>query len=101
MSRPRAYQLIDAAQVVGNLSTMVDIPKAERQVRPLTSLPPEAQPIVWQRAVETMEILTPTGVIPKAESVVRPLTSLPAEEQPIVWRLWGWTFCPTWKPKQG
>ena len=75
----------------------------EKHIRPLTSLPAEAQPIVWQRAVETapngkvtakhveeaaetMEILTPTGVIPKAESVVRPLTSLPAEAQPIVWQ---------------
>ena len=29
------------------------IPRTERVVRPLTSLPPEAQHIAWQRAVET------------------------------------------------
>lgn len=54
MSRPRAYQLIEAAEVVGNLSTIVDIaPTTESQARPLTVLQPEAQREVWQRAVET------------------------------------------------
>jgi len=54
MSRPRAYQMIDAAAVVGTLSTIVDkVPTTESQARPLTQLPPEVQPVVWQRAVET------------------------------------------------
>lgn len=54
MSRPRAYQLIDAATTVTILSTIVDkIPTTESQARPLTKLEPEIQPIVWQRAVET------------------------------------------------
>ena len=35
MSRPRAYQMIDAATVVGNLSTIVDkFPTTESQARP-------------------------------------------------------------------
>ena len=53
ISRPRAYQLIKAAEVQDNLSTMVDIPKSERSIRPLTSLPPEQQREAYQKAVET------------------------------------------------
>ncbi len=54
MSRPRAYQLIEAAEVVGNLSTVVDIPPAtERQARPLTVLEPDGQREAWQIAVDT------------------------------------------------
>lgn len=54
MSRPKAYQLIDAAGVVNNLSTMVDIvPINERQARPLTKLEPEQQREAWTRAIET------------------------------------------------
>lgn len=70
MSRPRAYQLIEAADVAHRLSTMVDkatpttfsnglgtftyTPASERQVRPLTTLPADQQPAAWQRAVETL-----------------------------------------------
>lgn len=54
MSRPRAYQLIDAAVTINNLSTVVDnMPVTERQVRPLTSLEPEQQREAWITAVET------------------------------------------------
>ena len=54
MSRPRAYQFIEAAGLISNLSTIVDIlPQTESQARPLTSLPAETQVIAWQRAVET------------------------------------------------
>jgi phage N-6-adenine-methyltransferase len=54
MSRPRAYQMIEAAEVVGNLSTNVDIlPATESVARPLTSLPPETQRTVWAEAVTT------------------------------------------------
>lgn len=54
LSRPRAYQLIEAAAVRANVSTIVDIlPANEAQARPLTSLPPQRQAEVWQEAVET------------------------------------------------
>jgi len=50
-SRPRAYQLIEAASAV---STIVDKggkpPANEAQARPLASLPPAAQPAAWQEA---------------------------------------------------
>ena len=49
ISRPRAYQLIGAAEAV---STMVDKgiepPATERQARPLAKLPPADQPAAWQ-----------------------------------------------------
>jgi hypothetical protein len=54
LSRPRAYQLIDAAQVVDTVSTIVDIvPMNEAQARPLASLAPEQQREAWQEAVKT------------------------------------------------
>ncbi len=63
MSRPRAYQLIDAANVMSNLSTIVDkTPSVESQVRPLTSLDPQEQVEAWKRVIET----TPEGKITAA-----------------------------------
>jgi hypothetical protein len=53
MSRPRAYQLIEAAEVTGRMSTVVDKPTHESQVRPLTALPEEKQAAAWQEAVDT------------------------------------------------
>jgi hypothetical protein len=54
ISRPRAYQLIEAAEAVNGLSTIVDIlPANESQARPLTQLEPEQQREAWARAVET------------------------------------------------
>jgi hypothetical protein len=42
-SRPRAYQLIEAAKINQNLSTLVDKPTSERQTLPLAHLEPEQQ----------------------------------------------------------
>lgn len=55
MSRPRAYQFIEAAEIVAVLSTNVDIqpPANEAQARPLSVIEPEHRAEVWQRAVET------------------------------------------------
>lgn len=53
MSRPRAYQFIDAAAVINNLSTMVDTPGNERQARELAPLDEVAQKAVWQIALNT------------------------------------------------
>ena len=58
-SRPRAYQLIDAAQVTGLLSTTVDtpLPASESQARELAPLKdePEAVAAVWQEVTEHAE----------------------------------------------
>lgn len=67
MSRPRAYQLIEAAETVSNLSTIVDIlPTAETHIRPLTTLEPAQQREAWQRAVET----APNGKVTAARSMM-------------------------------
>lgn len=57
------HRLMAAAQIIERLEPMGSIlPESERQARPLTQLPPEVQPIVWQRAVET----APNGKITAA-----------------------------------
>jgi hypothetical protein len=54
LSRPRAYQLIAAADVVENLRQSVRIlPTNEAQARELASLTPELQAEVWGEVVET------------------------------------------------
>lgn len=52
MGKSRAHQLIDAAKVVLNLSTVVDIPPPsnERQIRFLAGLRPDKQCEVWEEA---------------------------------------------------
>jgi hypothetical protein len=54
MSRPRAYQLIEAAATVGVLSTNVDTPRSEAVVRELAPLrnDPAAMSRVMQQATE-------------------------------------------------
>jgi hypothetical protein len=62
MSDRRARQLMDAFSVVeaiGKSGTIV--PKSESQVRPITKLEPELQPVAWARAVEIADGKQPTG----------------------------------------
>lgn len=53
MSRPRAYQFMDAAAAVAALSTIVDTPppQNEGQVRELVRIVPEQRAEVWAEAV--------------------------------------------------
>lgn len=55
-ARQTAYQFIDSVKVVENVrhggQTEI-LPTNERQTRPLTSLEPEQQQEVWQKAVDT------------------------------------------------
>lgn len=56
ISRPRAYQLMEAAEVVKqDLSTNVDKPKTEAQVRPLKKLPKEKRSEAWDKACKASE----------------------------------------------
>lgn len=54
LSKPHATRLIQAAAVVATLEGVVPIgttlPANEAQARPLAQLPPEAQPVAWERA---------------------------------------------------
>jgi hypothetical protein len=75
ISRPYAYQLIDSAATVNNLSAMADIPlpTSERVVRPLTKLEPALQREVWREAVAT----APKGVTAKhVQEVVSKIVKL-------------------------
>lgn len=64
LSKTRAYQYIDAYELVENLSTMVDksdspifhiLPKNERQARPLTLIPTEQQRKMWAMILKEAE----------------------------------------------
>ena len=52
ISRPRSYQLIEASLAIENVYPGIQMPKNEKEVRPLTSLEPEVQNAVWQQTVE-------------------------------------------------
>ena len=74
-SRQRANQLIGAAEVVGNLTTIVVNPPAnEAQARELTTLTPDEQRLVWQMVTES----APDGKVTAAhvKSVVSLLTQV-------------------------
>jgi hypothetical protein len=63
LSRPYAYQLMEASVVVKNVSAVADIaPANEAQARPLATLPAEQQQQAWQEAVKTAP---PTGITAK------------------------------------
>jgi len=58
--RQWGYQLIEAARTLRNLiesenvrNCVQTLPQTESQVRPLTRLEPDLQPIAWQQAVDT------------------------------------------------
>lgn len=72
--KSQAYRLIEAAEVVGNLSPMGDKPTSERQVRPLAGLAPEHQQAAWERAVEESYGEQPTAA--KVEEVAKTITQV-------------------------
>lgn len=58
MSRPRAYQLIEAADIASDLSTKVDIqPATEREARPLSALPKESRAEAWEEVIERAPVV--------------------------------------------
>ncbi len=73
MTRGRINQIIRAVGVLENLDTTVSKPETESQTRPLASLPPAEQRMVWDRAVET----APNGRVTAAhvEQVKKEMTA--------------------------
>ncbi|MCC3422820.1 MAG: hypothetical protein JGK12_02570 [Microcoleus sp. PH2017_01_SCD_O_A] len=62
ITKRRAYQFIDAAEIMENLCTNVHNSLVkEYQIRPLKGLPPEVQLEIWQEAVESSPNGIPTG----------------------------------------
>lgn len=53
VQRRRAYQLMDAAAVVGNVKDFSHPPQVESHAAPLSKLDPDDQSAAWQRAVES------------------------------------------------
>ena len=89
MSQRRANQLVASAETMLILGTIVPIcndspilPVTESQARPLTQLPPEAQPVVWRRAIET----APEGKVTAAhvQAVVNDYRDLQGAERVVV-----------------
>lgn len=82
LTRPSAYRLLKAAEVIKNLSPIGDkIPTKESQVRPLTKLPPAKQLEIWQKAVEESPNGTPTAKI--VERLVNEQVDSNQKEKPL------------------
>jgi hypothetical protein len=56
-SRPRAYELINAAETCEAVSAVADKPTSERQVRPLSKLPKESRAEAWEEAVDRAPVV--------------------------------------------
>ncbi|MBD2309997.1 hypothetical protein H6G17_31860, partial [Chroococcidiopsis sp. FACHB-1243] len=86
-NRAHAYRLIQAAQVIENLSPngrQIDemspigrhlLPRSERLCRELAKLPSTAQPIVWERVLEVSGDAAPTASV--VRSIVEQLKQKP------------------------
>lgn len=73
LGRSRAYQMIDAAEVVSQMSTMVDtLPATERQARELVGLPAETAAAVMTAAVEATEGRPTAAAIREAREEIAP-----------------------------
>lgn len=85
ISRPRAYQLIDASVVQENLSTKVDnsipLPTNEAQTRALKKVPAEKQPELWSKAVEQNN-----GDAPTARQIIQVIETEFEEKKPKDYR---------------
>jgi hypothetical protein len=86
MQRTYAHRLIEAAKMTENLLPIGNIlPANEAQARPLTSLSPDVQRGVWQRALET----APAGQVTAAhvQRVIEELAPPAADTQTDLERL--------------
>jgi hypothetical protein len=83
MTRMRASQLIQAAEIMGDVNNCLQAPANEAQARPLAAVAPEDRAEVWREAVET----APNGKVTAAhvQRVVdqRSEPPLPFEPEPI------------------
>jgi len=73
----RAYQLLDAAEVVKNLGCTMVQPTTERQARPLTRLEPEVQREVWKEVLaETPHEEITAKVVEEKAKAAEPLNEV-------------------------
>jgi hypothetical protein len=100
-TRQTAYQFIDSARVIENVSDCLQRPANEYQTRPLARLEPDQQREAWQKAVET----APEGKITAAHvaNVVKEVTGekeMACEDSDAVFQLKRWWRKATKKDKQ-
>jgi len=85
MHRSNAYRLIDSSIVMTNLSPMGDklLPANERQIRPLTKLPPEQQQAVWEKVLEAAPVVDdkPKVTAKLVEEIVSEITEKTSKEE--------------------
>jgi len=75
MSKSQAYRLIEAFEVLENLSPIGDVlPKNEAQARPLTRLDPDSQRKAWRGFLKTQKPLSALNI--------KRFISLDAQKQP-------------------
>lgn len=92
MTKTHAYRLLNGAEIIDHLSPMGDIlPRNERQVRPLTGLPPKTIQKVWKRAIEkaTEKPLTSRVVQEAVAEIVKhlPLNASEVNDSRESWQL--------------
>lgn len=90
LSRPRAYQLINAAVLEGHLSTLVDIasPTNESQIRPLAGRDLDEAVKIWKLANEKASGAPVTGRLVK-EAIKSLFGEVPKPVKPIADQLEG------------
>ena len=80
MGKSQAYRLIEAYQVIRNLSPIGDkLPVNESQVRPLAGLNPLEQRVAWKRFLDTGKQLTASNIKTSVSSVKPSRQSHPAD----------------------
>lgn len=79
-TRQTAYQFIDSARVIENVSDCLQRPANEYQTRPLARLEPDQQRKAWQKAVDT----APDGKVTAAHvsKVVKEITGEQQKNKP-------------------
>lgn len=78
LSRPYAYQQIDAAGVVNDVSAIADIkPSKEAQCRPLASLTTEDRQAVWQRILDSGDKITAKRITHEVQTYFNELSPDP------------------------
>ena len=85
MGRSQAYRVINAYQVVNNLSPIGGkLPVNESQVRPLAKLTPLEQRAAWQRFLATGEELTALNIKTFVRSQKRPYKNDPEDLTDVI-----------------
>jgi len=100
-TRQTAYQFIDSARVIENVSDCLQRPANEYQTRPLARLEPDQQREAWQKAVDT----APGGKVTAAHvaNVVKEVTGekeMACEDSDAVFQLKRWWKKATIKDKK-